>query len=35
VRLVPVGGDEADEALRVARRVLAGAVVGHYPLAAG
>jgi biotin-dependent carboxylase-like uncharacterized protein len=35
VRLVPVGADEADEALRAARRVQAGAVVGHYPLAAG
>jgi KipI family sensor histidine kinase inhibitor len=35
VRLVPVGPDEADEAWRAARRAQAGAVVGHYPLAAG
>ena len=35
VRLVVVGADEAEEAWRVARRTLAGAVVGHYPLAAG
>jgi KipI family sensor histidine kinase inhibitor len=35
VRLVPVGDGEAAEALRAARRVLAGAVVGPYPLAAG
>jgi KipI family sensor histidine kinase inhibitor len=35
VRLVPVGLDEADAARRAARRALAGAVVGHYPLAAG
>jgi allophanate hydrolase subunit 2 len=35
VRLVPVGWEEADEALRVRRRAMAGAVVGHYPLAAG
>jgi len=33
VRLVPVGRDEADEARRVARRELASAVVGPYPLA--
>jgi KipI family sensor histidine kinase inhibitor len=35
VRLVPVGFEVAAEALAAERRVLAGAVVGHYPLAAG
>ena len=35
VRLVPVGADEADEALRAVRRALAHGVIGHYPLAAG
>ncbi len=35
VRLVPVALDEAEEAWRAARRAQAGAVVGHYPLAAG
>jgi biotin-dependent carboxylase-like uncharacterized protein len=35
VRLVPIDAEEADEALRARRRALAGAVVGHYPLAAG
>jgi KipI family sensor histidine kinase inhibitor len=33
VRLVPITPDEADEARRAARRELAGAVVGTYPLA--
>jgi KipI family sensor histidine kinase inhibitor len=33
VRLVPVGRDEADEARRAARRALARAVAGPYPLA--
>jgi allophanate hydrolase subunit 2 len=35
VRFVPVSPEEAQEALRARRRLLAGAVVGHYPLAAG
>ncbi len=35
IRLVPVGAAEADAALRARRRALAGAVLGHYPLAAG
>jgi KipI family sensor histidine kinase inhibitor len=35
VRLVPVGFEEADAARAAQRRLLAGAVVGHYPLAAG
>ena len=35
VRLVPVGLEEAAAALQARRRLLAGAVVGHYPLAAG
>ncbi len=35
VRLVAIGHDEAEEARRAQLRVLAGAVVGHYPLAAG
>jgi biotin-dependent carboxylase-like uncharacterized protein len=35
VRLEPVGLDEAAEAWRAHRRLLAGAVVGHYPLTAG
>jgi biotin-dependent carboxylase-like uncharacterized protein len=35
VRFVPVGFDEAAAALRSQRRLLAGAVVGHYPLVAG
>jgi KipI family sensor histidine kinase inhibitor len=33
VRLVPITPDEADKARRAARRELAGAVVGTYPLA--
>jgi allophanate hydrolase subunit 2 len=33
VRLVPIGLDEADEARRSARRELARAVAGPYPLA--
>lgn len=35
VRLVPVGLEEAGEAWHAQRRMLAAAVVGHYPLAAG
>ncbi len=35
VRLVAVGLEEADEALRAQRRAMAAAVLGHYPLAAG
>jgi KipI family sensor histidine kinase inhibitor len=35
VRLVPVGLEAAQTAWRVQRRALDGAVVGHYPLAAG
>jgi len=35
VRFVPVGADEAEAARRAQRRALDGAVVGHYPLAAG
>jgi KipI family sensor histidine kinase inhibitor len=35
VRLVPVGLEAAAAALQAQRRLLAGAVVGHYPLAAG
>ena len=35
LRLVPVGQEEAADAWRSQRRLLAGAVVGHYPLAAG
>jgi allophanate hydrolase subunit 2 len=35
IRLVPVGFDEAAEALQARRRMLARAVEGHYPLAAG
>jgi KipI family sensor histidine kinase inhibitor len=35
VRLVPVGLDEAAEALRARRRATAAGVRGHYPLAAG
>jgi biotin-dependent carboxylase-like uncharacterized protein len=35
IRLVPVGFDEAAVASEAQRRLLAGAVEGHYPLAAG
>jgi allophanate hydrolase subunit 2 len=35
IRLVPVGFDEAAVASGAQRRLLAGAVEGHYPLAAG
>ncbi len=35
VRLMPVDAAEADAAARAARRALAGAVIGRYPLAAG
>jgi KipI family sensor histidine kinase inhibitor len=35
IRLVPVGLEEAQAALGAQRRMLAGAVEGHYPLAAG
>jgi allophanate hydrolase subunit 2 len=35
VRLVPVGFDEAEVAFAARRRLVAGAVEGHYPLAAG
>jgi KipI family sensor histidine kinase inhibitor len=35
IRLVPVGFEEAEAALGAQRRMLAGAVEGHYPLAAG
>jgi biotin-dependent carboxylase-like uncharacterized protein len=35
VRLVVIGVEEAEEARRVQRRTVAGAVVGHYPLVAG
>jgi biotin-dependent carboxylase-like uncharacterized protein len=35
IRLVPVGFDEADSAFGARRRLVAGAVEGHYPLAAG
>jgi KipI family sensor histidine kinase inhibitor len=35
VRLVPVGLGEAEAALAAQRRLVAGAVEGHYPLAAG
>ena len=35
VRLVPVDPDEAEAARRAQRRAVEGAVVGHYPLAAG
>jgi len=35
VRFVPIGADEAEAARRAQRRALDGAVVGHYPLAAG
>ena len=35
VRFVPVGFEEAEAALAAQRRMLAGAVEGHYPLAAG
>lgn len=35
IRLVPVGLAEAEAAFRAQRRLLAGAVEGHYPLAAG
>jgi allophanate hydrolase subunit 2 len=35
IRLVPVGFEEAGAALQAQRRVLAGAVEGHYPIAAG
>jgi allophanate hydrolase subunit 2 len=35
VRLVPVGFDEAEAASAARQRLLAGAVEGHYPLAAG
>jgi biotin-dependent carboxylase-like uncharacterized protein len=35
IRLVPVGLEEAEAAFAAQRRLLAGAVEGHYPLAAG
>ena len=35
VRLVPVDLEEAEDAWRAQRRLLASGVVGHYPLAAG
>ncbi|HXA74627.1 MAG TPA: hypothetical protein VNV83_10325, partial [Acidimicrobiales bacterium] len=35
IRLVPVGLEEAEAAFGAQRRMLAGAVEGHYPLAAG
>jgi KipI family sensor histidine kinase inhibitor len=35
IRLVPVGFEEAEAAFGAQRRTLAGAVEGHYPLAAG
>jgi biotin-dependent carboxylase-like uncharacterized protein len=35
IRLVPVGLEEAEAASGAQRRMLAGAVEGHYPLAAG
>ena len=35
VRFMLVSADEADDALRAQRRARHGAVVGHYPLAAG
>jgi biotin-dependent carboxylase-like uncharacterized protein len=35
IRLVPVGFEEAEAAFGAQRRMLAGAVEGHYPLAAG
>jgi KipI family sensor histidine kinase inhibitor len=35
IRLVPVGFDEADAAFAARRRLVDGAVEGHYPLAAG
>ena len=35
VRLVPIGHDEARAAWRARRRAVEGAVIGHYPVAAG